>query len=112
MFMPINKQAMHTSVRININGHINFHQALKLTLTKASDGSINPVGVIKPIMPIPNKYAFTISLPGTFTIIARAPIIGMVSTAIPDEEDIKRVNKANMNSKAIMKREGGILLTV
>ena len=71
---------------------MNRHHALKLTFTNASEGSIRPVGVIKPIMPIPKRYAFTISLPGTFTKTASAPMIGIVSTAIPDEEEMNKVN--------------------
>ncbi len=95
--------------RIISNGYINRHHALILTFTNASDGRIKPVGVIKPMIPIPNRYAFTISLPGTFTNTANAPMIGMVNTAIPDEEEMNKVNNMYKASIKIMNSTGGIL---
>ena len=49
-------------------------------------GNTEPVGDMRNMVPIPNKYAFTISRPGIFTIMANAPMIGIVSTAIPEDE--------------------------
>ena len=63
---------------------INLNQVFKLIFTMASDGSIRPVGARNDMRHIPYMYEFTISLPGTFTRIANAPIMGMVSTAIPE----------------------------
>ena len=82
-----------------------------LTFTRARDGRMRPVGVIKPMIPIPNKYAFTISLPGTFTNIANEPITGMVRTAIPDEEEMNKVKTVNSNKVIIINNEGGMVLT-
>ena len=90
--MPIERQIAQIMKRIMSSGNMNRHHALKLTFTSASEGSISPVGVIKPMIPIPNRYAFTISLPGTFTKTASAPMIGIVSTAIPEEEEMNSVN--------------------
>jgi hypothetical protein len=72
------------------SGIINFIQVFKLIFTMARFGSINPVGAIKDIIHIPYIYEFTISLPGIFTIIANVPMIGIVNTAMPDEDCIKR----------------------
>lgn len=52
----------------------------------ASDGNINPVGARKDMRHIPYMYEFTISRPGTLTKMASAPMMGMVNTAIPDED--------------------------
>ena len=72
------------------SGIINLNQVLRLIFTMASDGSIRPVGARNDIRHIPYKYEFTISLPGTFTKIASAPIIGMVNTAMPEVDWMKR----------------------
>lgn len=68
---------------------MNFSHVLKLTFTNARDGKTKPVGAMNDMIHIPYKYAFTISRPGMFIIIANAPMIGMVNTAIPDEDCIK-----------------------
>ena len=65
-------------------GMMNFTHVFKLTFTIARLGSINPVGVRKDMRLIPYIYEFTISRPGIFTMIANAPIIGIVRTAIPE----------------------------
>ena len=98
-------------VSIIIKGMMNLNQAFMLTFTMASDGNIKPVGVRKPIMPMPNKYAFTISRPGTPTSIASEPIIGIVSTAIPDDDEMKNVKPINNNIITTIKSDGGIPLT-
>ena len=74
------------------SGIINLNQVFKLMFTMASDGSISPVGARKDMRHMPYRYEFTISLPGTFTKIASAPIMGMVNTAIPDEDCMKIEN--------------------
>jgi len=61
-----------------------------LTFTRASEGSTRPVGAIKDMIHIPYIYELTISLPGIFIMMANAPMIGIVSTAIPEEDCIKR----------------------
>ena len=68
---------------------MNFNQVLKLTLTNAKEGKIIPVGATNDMIPIPIIYEFTISLPGIFTIMARAPMIGIVRTAIPELDCMK-----------------------
>ena len=74
------------------SGIINLNQVFKLIFTMASDGSISPVGARNDIRHMPYMYEFTISLPGTFTKIANAPIMGIVNTAIPDVDCIKIEN--------------------
>lgn len=86
---------------------MNFHQVLKLIPTKASVGRMSPVGVMKPMMLIPYKYAFTISLPGMFIKVASDPMIGMVRTAIPEDDAINKVKTKNTTINAMMKRDGG-----
>ena len=54
-YNPLTKKTAHKINSIISKGVINFIQALKLTFTIANDGKIRPVGVIKPIIPIPNK---------------------------------------------------------
>jgi hypothetical protein len=55
--------------------------------------SINPVGLIIANMPIPYMYVFTIiSLPMP-TVSANGDIIGIESTAIPEDEGIKKDNQ-------------------
>lgn len=71
-------------------GIINLNQVFKLIFTMASDGSTSPVGATKDMRHMPYMYEFTISRPGTFTKIASAPIMGMVNTAIPDVDCMKR----------------------
>ena len=73
-------------------GMINRSQTLRLILTSASEGRTSPVGVIKDMILMPYIYALTTSLPGMFTITAKAPMIGIVSTAIPELELMKREN--------------------
>lgn len=51
----INKKATQTTNSKSKNGVINFIQTFKLTFTNAKLGKIKPVGVTKPIMPIPAK---------------------------------------------------------
>ena len=75
------------------NGDINFNHALQLTFTMVSAGNTEPVGVIKYMMPMPNKQELTTSLPGIFNKMASAPMMGMVSTAIPDDELTGMVKK-------------------
>jgi len=72
-------------VNIISSGIINLNHVFKLILTMASEGNIRPVGARKDMMAIPYIYEFTISLPGTFTRIANAPMMGMVNTAMPEE---------------------------
>ena len=81
---------MQTRVIITRNGVINFSHVLKLTLTIARDGNTSPVGAMNDMMQMPYMYELTISLPGMFTIIASAPMIGMVNTAIPEVDWINR----------------------
>ena len=76
-------------VSIISSGITNLNQVFKLIFTMASDGSISPVGARKDMRHIPYWYEFTISLPGTFTKIASAPIMGMVNTAMPEEDCMK-----------------------
>ena len=109
--MPITRHAIHTSVSMSSSGQINFHQVLMLTFTIASEGRMRPVGVMKPMIPIPNKYAFTISRPGTFTSIASEPMIGIVSTAMPDEDEINKVNSTKSSSIIKINNAGGMVLT-
>ena len=73
-------------------GIINLNQVFKLIFTIASDGKIRPVGARNDIRHIPYMYEFTISRPGIFTSIANAPIMGIVSTAIPEVDCIKIEN--------------------
>ena len=79
-------------VSIISSGIINLNQVFKLIFTMASDGSIIPVGARNDMRHMPYRYEFTISLPGTFTSIASAPIMGMVNTAIPLEDCMKIEN--------------------
>jgi len=79
-------------VNIISKGIINLNQVFKLMFTMASDGSISPVGANRDIRHMPYMYELTISLPGTFTRIAIAPIMGIVSTAMPDEDCMKIEN--------------------
>ena len=72
-----------------IRGVINFSQVFKLIFTMASDGSTRPVGATSDIIAMPYMFELTISLPGMFTMMANAPIIGMVNTAMPDVDCIK-----------------------
>ena len=74
------------------SGIINLNQVFKLIFTMASDGRISPVGARKDIRHMPYMYELTISLPGTFTKIASAPIMGIVNTAMPDVDCIKIEN--------------------
>ena len=75
----------------NINkGVMNLNHAFRLTFTIASEGNIRPVGAKNDIRLIPYRYELTISLPGMLTIIANAPMMGMVNTAIPEVDCIKR----------------------
>lgn len=74
------------------SGIINLNQVFTLIFTIASDGSNMPVGASKDIRHMPYMYEFTISLPGTFTMMANAPMMGMVNTAIPDEDCMKIEN--------------------
>ena len=78
---------------ITNNGVINFIHVLKLTFTNANDGKTKPVGAINDMMHMPYIYEFTISRPGIFIMIANAPMIGIVNTAIPDEDCIKSEKK-------------------
>ena len=86
---------------------MNFSHVFMLTFTRAKEGKIKPVGVRKPMMPIPNKYAFTISLPGTFTKVASPPMIGIVKTAIPEEEEMNRVKIIKSKSINNINKTGG-----
>ena len=95
------------AINIINNGYMKRHHAFKLTPTNAREGSINPVGVKNPIIPIPNKYAFTISLPGTCTSVASEPMIGIVKTAIPEEEEMNNVKMIYKKNKVRMKMAGG-----
>jgi hypothetical protein len=81
------------AVIMRSNGIINFIQVFKLIFTMARLGSIKPVGAMKDMIHIPYIYEFTISLPGIFTIIANAPMIGIVNTAMPDVDCIKSEKK-------------------
>ena len=87
--MPITSEAIAMMVNIISNGITNLNHVFKLILTMANEGRIRPVGARKDMMAIPYKYEFTISLPGTFTKMANAPMIGIVNTAIPEEDCIK-----------------------
>ena len=71
------------------SGIINLNQVFKLIFTMASDGNISPVGARNDMRHMPYMYEFTISLPGTFTRMANAPIMGMVNTAMPDVDCMK-----------------------
>jgi hypothetical protein len=66
------------------NGIMNFIHVFKLIFTIARLGRIKPVGAMNDMMHIPYMYEFTISLPGIFIIMANAPMIGIVNTAIPE----------------------------
>ena len=81
---------MQSIVIIISNGVINLNHVFKLIFTIARFGNIRPVGAINDMMQIPYIYEFTISLPGIFIIIANAPMIGIVKTAIPELDCIKR----------------------
>lgn len=70
-------------------GMMNLNHVFKLILTIAREGSTKPVGTKKDMMLIPDIYEFTISLPGMFTSMANAPMIGIVNTAMPDDDCIK-----------------------
>ena len=74
------------------SGVINLNQVFKLIFTMASDGSTRPVGARNDIRHMPYMYEFTISLPGTLTNMANAPMMGMVNTAIPDVDCMKIEN--------------------
>ena len=78
------KNTEHIIISMNRSGVMNFSQVFKLTLTNAKEGKINPVGATNDMIPIPIMYEFTISLPGIFTMMANAPMIGIVNTAIPE----------------------------
>ena len=80
-------------VSIINSGIINLNHAFKLIFTMASDGSISPVGARNDMRHIPYMYEFTISLPGIFTKMANAPMMGMVSTAMPEVDCMKNENK-------------------
>ena len=82
--MPISSATAQIIVIIISSGIMNFIHVFKLMFTIARFGSINPVGAMNDMMHIPYMYEFTISLPGIFTIIARAPMIGIVNTAMPE----------------------------
>ena len=75
-----------------ISGMINLNQVFKLTFTIASDGSMSPVGARNDMRHMPYMYEFTISRPGIFTRMANAPMMGMVNTAMPDDDCIKIEN--------------------
>ena len=53
--IPISKQITQAIASNIMSGITNLNQAFILTFTIASDGKIRPVGVRKPIMPMPNK---------------------------------------------------------
>ena len=75
------------------SGITNLNQVFKLIFTIAREGSIRPVGARNDIRHIPYMYELTISLPGKFTIIASAPMMGMVNTAMPEVDCINNENK-------------------
>ena len=55
----------------------------------AKEARISPVGLIKLNNPIPYKYAFTINSLPMPTESANGDIIGILNTAIPDDDGIK-----------------------
>ncbi len=55
IYNQITSQIAQNKNKTRSIGQINFHQAFGLTLASANDGKIMPVGVINPIMPMPNK---------------------------------------------------------
>ena len=63
------------------------------------------------MIPNPNKYALTVSLPGMPSIRANAPKIGMVTTAIPDVEAMKMVNTMYSVINITINKAGGMLPT-
>lgn len=87
---------------------INFSHWLKFTLTIAKDGKASPVGVMKLINPIPNKKVFTISCGSTPTTEANEPMMGMVTTAIPEDDEMNKVSRANTNINTGRKSIGGM----
>ena len=76
--------------------------------TKYAEGNIKLVGETKPMMPIPNKYAFTISRPGTPATTASEPMMGIVTTAIPDVDEMKSVKIRYITSSKIINNAGGM----
>ena len=104
------RQAAQRMKRMSSSGEINFHHALKPIPTRAREGNTSPVGVINPIMPIPNRYAFTISRPGTCTKTAKAPMMGIVSTAMPEEELMNKVKIIYKTSIITINNTGGMVL--
>ncbi len=91
--MPTTSATAQINVSMIKNGIMNRSQVFILTFTIASEGSNNPVGAMKDMIHMPYIYEFTISRPGMFTSIASAPIIGMVSTAMPEVDCINSENK-------------------
>ena len=71
------------------NGMMNLNQVFMLILTMARAGRTKPVGARNDMMLIPDIYEFTISRPGMLTSIANAPMMGIVNTAIPEDDWIK-----------------------
>ena len=84
----------HNAINTYRIGIMNLNQVFKLTFVRANDGKINPVGETNDNKLIPYMYEFTTSRPGIFTITMSAPMIGIVNTAIPELELMKKEKTA------------------
>ena len=90
-----------------IKGHMNLIHKLKGTPVNSRIINNNPVGEIKAAKLCENINAFTIKVLGQFTFSAKGAKIGIVRTANPELDWMKKPNIRKINIITIAK---GILL--
>ena len=91
----ININAEKTPI-IPINGKIYFSHLSKVVPAISSVTKIKPVGVIKDIQPCPQLYALITTSLDRPTVSASGAIIGIESTANPEDDGIKNPKKENI----------------
>ena len=74
---------------IPISGMMNLSHLSYDTSTIANVARISPDGVMNEISPCPNTYAEMIASLGIPTVSARGAMIGIESTASPEDEEMK-----------------------